>query len=901
MRKNLPISVDTFKELFVNREDIYSIQEARGETYRKTDRPVTDQTIKDHLLGKHTIGLYQLSDNKVKWALIDIDINKEVWSLPNFKVEDWTDKIVTQAKKVKTILSDHGMVGYRESSGFKGEHVWVFFAQPVHAPLVKNVFDSLFKNMPLVDSVNMHIEIFPKQFHTTDTGPGSLVKAPLGKHQRSGVFSEFIDDISTVVFSTEETLKNAINEYDAIFLGCSALRNIRDEGIHSEHLGHDERLALAYIYGNLGEVGIKYIEEKVFSKLSDYDPEKTSYQLLNIAKKGYKPVTCKTLQSQGLCPGPCASIGVSKSPITFFYRQQGIKTSEEEEIKCRSKIDSLRIKGHSYYDFTETIPEKLSNFVINLFEQLYIDDGFNESTIFRGHIINEEGPKDIEIDAKDFASAEKFSAAIYKALGNSGTFIGDPIKIRHASNKFSQKNRIVIKKIFGYNDKYTKYYTPSVLISSEGVMPNEELIINLEGEKQAEHLDLAIITDKEFEFIKTHITEDLLGLADFETTHTAFAYTMLAPILPFVDTGDKTRFAYFLRGQSGTGKSFLLGAMQNFYGNFPEDVVAWTSTPYSIQRLGYFYKDVLFLVDDFKKANIPNYPAALQVLQNYADNTARSRLMSTGEMGHSWPIKGCMAITGEDVIEGETSNIARMVTVEYSTNNRDIVRGGKVKKNKHLYKGFTARYIHHILLQDKEQISDTRQKYFEKFLSLINGSDNDIRISRNIAILMTSYVYLANFLWDKKEAVSNISKVFNFFSTLLVTVTESASNEKSSHRFWKILQELIATDKAQILPDNKTVNTPGKRGQVVGFMQRNQIMLIKDRAYAVVQESLKKSGQELKHSMEAVYSDLEKDGVIKSKKTVPRKLNGTGTRVIPVEFDSPDLIGEEESENKNTG
>ena len=894
MSRELPIGVDKFKELFINRDDIYSVQQAHGSAYSKIARPISEQTIKDHMLGKQTIGLYQLNNNKVKWALIDIDINKEVWSQPDFKVEDWQDKITTQAVRIQDILEKKGMRGYRENSGFKGEHVWVFFDKPVPAPLVKNVFDSLFKTMALVDDENMHIEIFPKQSHATDTGPGSLVKAPLGKHQRSGNFSKFIDNIDTVEFVSEDTIKNAINEYDAIFHGCSALRNIRDEGIHSEHLGHDERLALAYIFANLGDPGTDYIEKEVFSNLSDYDPDKTKYQLANVQKKGYKPITCRTMQAQGLCPGPCVNIGTAKSPITFFYRQQGLKTAEEEEIKSKSKIDALQVKGHCYYDFTDQIPEKISNFVINLFEQIHIDDGFNETTVFRGHIINEDGPKDIEIDARDFASAEKFSASIYKALGNSGTFIGDPIKIRHASNKFSQKNRITIKKIYGYNENYTKYYTPSVMVTADKIVPNEELIINLEGENQAEHLDMSIITDAEFEVLKQHIKDDLLTLADFETTHSAFAHAMLAPIAPFVDTDDRSKYAFFLRGQSGTGKSFLLGAMQNFYGDFPEDVVTWASTPYSIQRLGYFFKDSMFLVDDFKKANIPNYGAMLQIMQNYADNTARSRLMSTGDMGHSWPIKGWMTITGEDTIEGEASNIARMITVEYSGGKRDIDKGERVKRMKDKYRGFTPRYIQHILKQDKTEISDVRQGYLRKFLKLIEGKANDVRISRNMAILMTSYYYLAHFLWDKKEAEDFIKILFEYLSELLVDVMGAAADEKSSLRFWRTLQELIATDKLQIQTSSGTFNPSDKRGEVVGYMSKGRVMLIKSTAFSAVQKILKRSNEELKHSATSIYKDLEQDGIIESATPLGRRLNGQPVKVIPVTFDNPDLTDDEE-------
>jgi len=892
MAITLPLDVDVFKKLFVNREDIYSVQDHNGAGYHKVSRPLTKQLLKDHMLGKQTIGLYQLKNNMVKWALIDIDINKEVWSKPGFKIEDWADRVKKQADIVKGILSDRDIVGYRENSGFKGEHVWVFFDQPISAEKVKNVFDSLFKPMEMVDE-GMHIEIFPKQSHATDTGPGSLVKAPLGKHQRSGKFSKFIDDVSDIKFCSADKLKGAANEFDAIFQGCSALRELRDESIHSEHLGNEERLWLGYIFANLGEEGLDYIDKQVFSKLSDYDPVKTKYHLKTIQSK-YKPVTCKTLQERGVCPAQCQAIGNSKSPIAFYFKQKGQQT--EDEIKFINKLDDLVMKGNKYYEYKgdSQIPELLANFTLNLYEQIHIDNGKEERTVYRGEILTDEGKHDIEMKNEHYSDNQKFAAALYGVLGNSGTYIGDPAKIRHVSNKYSKTNRITIKKIFGYNDEHTKYYSPSVLVTADGVVPNDELIIDLEGEGQSELLDLQIMTDKKFEDLKEHIKNDLLGLADATVTHTSLGHALLPIIEPFVDKDDKSKYAYFLRGQSGTGKSFLMKALQNFYGFFPEDVATWGSTPFALQRLGYFFKDTMYLVDDFKLANITNHTAMLQILQNYSDTTARARLQSSGDaMGASWVIRGTLAITGEDTISGEASNIARMITVEYPSSKRDLDKGDRVKRAREYYSGFTARYIQYILNKDKDEISDKRQAYLKEFFKVVEGQANDVRIARNIAILMTSYDYVAHFLWNKKEAEANIAMIKEFLNGLLVDVMDSTKSEKSSHRFWEYMQEFIAADKLQIAPDaSANVYEPNsnKRGAIIGFKSGSTTWLIKNIAYNEVQKLLRQSGEPLKHGLKSIMHDLEMDGMIDSAATVSRRFNGKNVRVIRVEFDELDLV-----------
>ena len=891
MKKTLPI--ETFRDLFINRDDIYCIQGSGGSAYYKISRPLNDRVIKDHMLGKQTIGLYQLKNNTVTWALIDIDVNKEIWSRKDFDLKDWENKIAKQAIQIKTILTTKGISSYREKSGFKGEHVWIFFNKPIPSSVAKHTLDSMFKSMPLVDK-NIHIELFPKQAQTLDSeSPGSLVKAPLGKHQRSGVFSEFIDDISGIINRvSEEKFKKAINEFDAIFSGCSALKDIRAEGIHSEHLGHEERLTLAYIFGNLGNAGLDYIETEVFSKLNDYDVKKTRYQLKRILDKGYKPITCKSLQDKSLCPGPCAAIGSNKSPIVFYYRQKGIKT-ESEDIKSISRLKDYEMHGHNYYDCGggKSLPELLSNFILNLHEQVHVDDGIQEKTIFRGHVINEDGIHDIEIDALDFASNEKFTAALYSVLGNSGTYIANPAKVREASNKFSQKNKVKIKKIFGYNENHTKYYTPSLVVSADDIALNNELIISLEGEGQAEMLDMIKIDEKEFKDLKRHIKEDLLKLADMETTHTAFAQTLLPILEPFIDTGDRTRYVYFLRGQSGTGKSFLMQAMQNFYGFFPDDCVSWSSTPYAIQRLGYFFRDCMFLVDDFKIKNISNYNTALQIMQNYADMTARARLISSGTgLAPTYVIRGFFTSTGEDTVTGEASNLARMLVIEYKGKKRDMIRGNIVKKQKRKYRGFTPYYIKHVLNLDKEKISKKMENYMKEFFKIIEGEPNDIRIARNVSLLMTSYYYVANFMWSKKEEIdNNIIKIKIYLIKLMQDSLKDTKQEKASQRFWDYLHEFLASGKLRIVPEAGIV-TDFERGAIIGFRSGGKTQLIHKVAFNEIQKILRQSGDSIDHSINAILHDLEADGIIESCKIESRKFNGSSVRTIEIELNKSNLI-----------
>ena len=139
---DIPLTAEEYKKLFVHTESRYAIQKSDGQ-YQAFNRPISLQDIKDHLDGKATFGFYQLKEEPpgkwtVKWAVVDIDINKTEWNQPGFNIDDWKEILDKQVDAVKDVLNKFNLPHYVEWSGFKGYHVWVFFEKPMDARLVKN-------------------------------------------------------------------------------------------------------------------------------------------------------------------------------------------------------------------------------------------------------------------------------------------------------------------------------------------------------------------------------------------------------------------------------------------------------------------------------------------------------------------------------------------------------------------------------------------------------------------------------------------------------------------------------------------------------------------------------------------------------------------------------------------
>ena len=150
------MDLKVFKQLFVHRADIYSVQSPKG-MYFPVKEEIDDEIINAHLKGEQTVGLYQLIpiENTIKWAVLDIDVIKDVWNSPDFKLDEWEEVLWEQAQAAQALLSKFEIPSYIEHSGHKGYHVWMFFEHPVDAGAVKEGLENIFSSL---DKVHESIE-----------------------------------------------------------------------------------------------------------------------------------------------------------------------------------------------------------------------------------------------------------------------------------------------------------------------------------------------------------------------------------------------------------------------------------------------------------------------------------------------------------------------------------------------------------------------------------------------------------------------------------------------------------------------------------------------------------------------------------------------------------------------
>ncbi|HLA48430.1 MAG: restriction endonuclease subunit R [Nitrospinae bacterium RIFCSPLOWO2_12_39_16] len=153
-----------------------------GKCKNRSFASVTDNVIREHLEGKHIIGIYPMLTDETCWFLA-IDFDKESWE------DDVSAFMETSRKfKIPAVLE-------RSRSG-KGAHVWIFFSNPTSASAARRLGCYL-----LTETMTMHHQIemdsydrlFPNQDTMPKGGFGNLIALPFQKEACKNGNTLFLD------------------------------------------------------------------------------------------------------------------------------------------------------------------------------------------------------------------------------------------------------------------------------------------------------------------------------------------------------------------------------------------------------------------------------------------------------------------------------------------------------------------------------------------------------------------------------------------------------------------------------------------------------------------------------------------------------------------------------------
>src|ERR1700691_460212 len=164
--------------LFANRLD-YTLQShkpgANGKHYYyrpKRDRRISPQTVREHLNGQLTAGLYALNPKtqRSKWVAIDADYENALDDLLKVQWELRQDGVEAALKKPR-----------------RGAHLWIFADKPLLARHCRIYIYNLARRLKVPvkggSGLAEGIEVFPRQDQLGPDEFGNAIRGPLGVHR----------------------------------------------------------------------------------------------------------------------------------------------------------------------------------------------------------------------------------------------------------------------------------------------------------------------------------------------------------------------------------------------------------------------------------------------------------------------------------------------------------------------------------------------------------------------------------------------------------------------------------------------------------------------------------------------------------------------------------------------
>jgi len=270
------VKVALFMSLFRGRDDVYAVRwegktgktgyspagvrewdqsPSPGRGPKKSFRlgklfSLSDEVIRDHLLGKQTIGLYPLLQDDTCW-FVAVDFDKKSWEADACAFLKMSHEVGVPASLE------------RSRSG-NGSHVWIFFASPVQAALARKLASAvLTRTMERRYALGLdsYDRLFPSQDTMPKGGFGNLIALPLQHGPREEGNSVFVDD--------------QLRPYDDQWAFLSSIRRLTPD---------EAQALLRKVYPTGDVINIRH-------SASDYDEASAPWILPPSGRDAVKPIT----------------------------------------------------------------------------------------------------------------------------------------------------------------------------------------------------------------------------------------------------------------------------------------------------------------------------------------------------------------------------------------------------------------------------------------------------------------------------------------------------------------------------------------------------------------------------------------------------------------------------------
>lgn len=452
----------------------------------------------------------------------------------------------------------------------------------------------------------------------------------------------------------------------------------------------------------------------------------------------------------------------------------------------------------------------LSDCYIDIIEErTVIEEFLIKKKVFFGRFTSNSVNCDFEIDSNDWADNSKFQQFFITLAGIAFKIKKPDIEcVRQVIHHTSEHGRPGVApckrtQFFSAPGWYSDtYITQSVVIDKDGVRPNTEKPVYIQGKNDhASNIDFKLMSDPELLATVFHLKSDFMHAFPRDHSMLGIGFAMIAAVHSYLDMQYKPTF--WLEGTTGNGKTALLLALQHFYGDF-KGGVNWTSTGKSISDHAYQFQDSLLLTDDFKAETPQEIKAAKDTIQNSYERSVRSAMTKEGtQRGDRY--SRCLFIMSGEEVPGGASHFARMVILNSPPTDKMVTKDAyeQVLEHQHNYKGVTAKFIHWVLNRDKKMITSAMIDYQNKLQSPISSMQNASRVSYNTALCFLGWSLFCDFMRDvgaatDKEIESFKAECWEICEDIRNISIERCQEGQSGVVFLTRLTEMLASGEVGI-------------------------------------------------------------------------------------------------------
>lgn len=817
---------------------------------------LTDETLRKHLAGKITVGAYQVKNDLVKWLCLDFDVAEDVHR----------PTALEMARQAWGHLDHMGIAAYIEDSGNKGYHLWVFFSHEVKASLARELGQRLLHKLEKEQEwPGVDVEVFPKQERAD--GFGNLVKVPLGVHRKTRRRCLFIRPDGSIIPDQDEFLLNIQTINDAFLpellddIGPAPEKSDRRKTIPDVIPQGQRDTLLTSIAGSMRARGMTAEEIEVALQAINQQrcrPPLEDKEIAKIARSvsRYEP-------SAALEESYAAHYRLENGGIVYM------------------KPQPTYVRGTGHVIGWQSIP--VSNFSIGIAAELRSCDGEETENMFSLCGQTSDRLFNFDISGEDITDPRRLHAALLIHGGGKAIIYAGQIKhvlpaIQSLSNNYPQTVRYVSTGWQRVGDSW-------IFVTPGGAVGVDLVRCDVTAELRAYR-----VTENEGDLPNAlQALNCLFEAFDHRITYPSIAHAFLAPLLRFLP--NVKRYCLHLTGETGSLKTTFATMLLCLFGDFGNEdpTTKFGSTINSIEALGHQAKDVLFVVDDFKTRYV-KLEDFTRLVQNYSDGHGRGRMNRDASLKATKWVRGALLTTGEDVPEHEASIIARLLILKMSRwdgKNEKLAEAQSLSRAMPAAMGAFIRYLLHTDLSDIErQVTERR----DQFLEALSGQavTNAGRIATNAAQNWLAFHYMARWLETIGGPVPSCTEHEEILLSLCSEMAGRVSEEKASMTFVGSIQALIESGQMVLLPRlSSEAAPPGK--ELLGWRDDEGIYMQANIAFHAAERWLRQIGKSIGFNANAVWDQLEADGLLLNRRKTIRTGEGGLTRKTVLHF-SPELL-----------